>query len=73
MLCGDILVLLSEQGKLVLARATPVWDRKTQNELASMQAIDGKTWNCFALAGGIAYVRNDMEMAAYDLRAAEKK
>jgi len=38
-----------------------------------MQALKGKTWNCFALADGIAYVRNDTEMAAYDLREAEKK
>jgi outer membrane protein assembly factor BamB len=73
LLSGGLLVILSEQGKLVLARATPEFDAKTRNELASMQALKGKTWNCFALADGIAYVRNDLEMAAYDLREAEKK
>jgi outer membrane protein assembly factor BamB len=73
LLSGGVLVILSEQGKLVLARATPEWDAKTRNELASMQALKGKTWNCFALADGIAYVRNDLEMAAYDLREPEKK
>jgi len=73
LLSGGLLVILSEQGKLVLARATPEFDAKTRNELASMQVLKGKTWNCFALADGIAYVRNDLEMAAYDLREAEKK
>ncbi|HEV3080392.1 MAG TPA: PQQ-binding-like beta-propeller repeat protein, partial [Gemmataceae bacterium] len=73
LLSGGVLVILSEKGKLVLARATPEFDAKTRNELASMQALKGKTWNCFALADGIAYVRNDLEMAAYDLREAEKK
>ena len=69
LLTRDILVILSERGKLVLVKAAPELDRRTQNEISSMQAINGKTWNCFALADGIAYVRNDMEMAAYDLRA----
>jgi outer membrane protein assembly factor BamB len=73
LLSGATLVILSEHGKLVLARATPEPDRKTQNELTNMQAIEGKTWNCFALADGIVYVRNDTEMAAYDLRIPDKK
>jgi hypothetical protein len=33
----------------------------------------GKTWNHLALAHGAAYVRNDSEMACYDLPRAEKK
>lgn len=60
---GDLLVILSERGKLVLVEATPLEHRP----LSSLAAIEGRTWNYPALANGKVYVRNDLEMAAYDL------
>jgi outer membrane protein assembly factor BamB len=63
LLAGDLLVILSESGKLVLVEATP----EAERQLGSIQAIEGKTWNNFAIADGRAYVRNADEMACYDL------
>jgi outer membrane protein assembly factor BamB len=63
LLSDDLLVILSESGKLVLVEATPEGHR----ELGSIAALDGKTWNHLALADGKAYVRNHREMACYDL------
>ncbi|HJT76029.1 MAG TPA: PQQ-binding-like beta-propeller repeat protein [Gemmataceae bacterium] len=65
LLSGDLLVILAEDGDLALAEATPAAAR----ELGRFHALDGKTWNYPALAGGRAYVRNDHEMACYDLTA----
>ena len=58
---GDHLVVLTERGELVLVRATP--DR--HEEVAG--AIEGKTWNVPAMAGGRILVRNARQMAAFDL------
>jgi outer membrane protein assembly factor BamB len=63
-LAGDRLIVLSEEGELVLLRATP----ERHDELATFAAISGKTWNPPALANGILLVRNASEMAAFDLR-----
>jgi outer membrane protein assembly factor BamB len=56
--------VLTEEGDLVLVRATP----DKHEELARFSAIEGKTWNVPTLAGGILLVRNLQEMAAFDLR-----
>lgn len=63
LLSGDMLVVLSEKGELVLVEATP----EAHRELGLIQAIDGKTWNNPALRNGRIFVRNHLEMAAYDL------
>ena len=63
LLCGDKLVILAESGELVLVQATP----DAHRELGRIQAIEGKTWNNPAMVGNRVYVRNHIEMAAYEL------
>lgn len=60
---GDVLLLMSETGKLVLLQPT----RTGPNELGSLPVFDAKTWNPIALAGDRLLVRNDREAAAWIL------
>ncbi len=62
-LSGDRLIVLTEEGELVLVRATP----ERHDELARFPAISGKTWNHPAITDGILLIRNLREMAAFDL------
>jgi len=60
----DLLLVLSEEGEVVLVEATP--DR-ADNVLGRFQAIEGKTWNNFALYGPYLAVRNAQEAAVFRL------
>jgi outer membrane protein assembly factor BamB len=60
----DLLLVLSEKGEVVLVEATP--DRGN-SVLGRFQAIDGLTWNNFALCGPYLLVRNAEQAACYHL------
>jgi outer membrane protein assembly factor BamB len=60
---GKQLLVLAEDGDLALVQATG----DGNHELGRFPALEGHTWNYPTLAGGRAYVRNDREMACYDL------
>jgi len=63
LLASGHLIVMSDTGELVLVRATP--DQLT--EVARFKALEGKTWNYPAIAGGRLLVRNANEMAAYNI------
>jgi outer membrane protein assembly factor BamB len=63
LLSHDLLVVLAETGELALVDASP----QAFRELGRIQAIEGKTWNNPVLVGPRIFVRNHLEMAAYDL------
>ena len=63
LLAGEHLIVLTEEGELVLVKATP----ERHQELASFAAIAGKTWNHPIIADGRLLVRNTEEMAAFDI------
>jgi len=60
-----LLFILSERGKLVLAEATP----EAYRELGSREALTGRCWTQPTLLNGRLYVRNDKEIACYDVSA----
>jgi outer membrane protein assembly factor BamB len=64
LLASGHLIVLTEDGNLVLVNANP--DR--HEELVQFPVLEGKTWNHPAMAGGYLLVRNLAEMAAFDLR-----
>lgn len=61
---GELLLVLTETGEVVLVEATP--ERRNQ-VLGRFAAIAGKTWNTFALYGPYLLVRNAREAACYKL------
>ncbi len=65
LLCDDLIVVLTEYGELVLVEATPAEFK----ELGRIQALTKgpKTWNVPTMVGGKIYIRNEEEMACYDL------
>ncbi len=64
-LASGHLIVSTDAGELVLVKATP--DQFT--EVARFAALDGKTWNYPAIAGGKLLVRNATQMAAYNIAA----
>lgn len=64
LMVGELLLVLTEDGEVVLVEATP--ERKN-NVLGRFQALEGHTWNNLALFGDILLVRNGQQAAAYRL------
>jgi outer membrane protein assembly factor BamB len=62
-LASGHLIVTTEEGEIALVRATPAG----HTELARFPALEGKTWNCPAIAGGRLLVRNATQMACYKL------
>jgi outer membrane protein assembly factor BamB len=65
LLASGHLIVLTDDGELVLVRATP----EKHEEVAKFPALEGKCWNYPALANGRLLVRNANEMACYDIAA----
>ena len=65
LLASGNLIVSSDSGELALVKASPA----QYSELARFSAIEGKTWNYPAIAGGQLLVRNANQMAAYNIAA----
>lgn len=65
LLASGHLIISAENGELVLVKATP----QQHTEVARFQALNGKTWNYPAIAGGKLLMRNANEMAAFNIAA----
>jgi outer membrane protein assembly factor BamB len=65
----SLLLVVSESGELILLAADPEQHR----ELGRFQALSGKTWNHPVIAHGRLYVRNDEELACYELAGFSQK
>ena len=63
LLVGDVILVQTEAGKVVLLAADPAKRR----ELASLPALSSRTWNNPILVGRKLLVRNDIEAACYEL------
>lgn len=59
-----LLYILSDQGQLILAEATPAGFQ----EKGKVQVLEGRAWTVPALAHGRLYLRNDKEVIALDVR-----
>jgi outer membrane protein assembly factor BamB len=64
---GGVLLVLSERGHVAVVSA----DRKAFSERGRMDVFKDRTWNTPALAGRQLFLRNDVEMACYELPAPE--
>jgi outer membrane protein assembly factor BamB len=64
---NGMVLVLSEKGDLALVSA----NRAKFQELARLTVFDSRTWNTPALAGRQLFVRNDKEMACFELPARE--
>lgn len=62
-LASGHLIVISDTGDLVLVKATP----EKHTEVARFSAIEGKTWNYPAIADGRLLVRNQTQMACFDV------
>ena len=65
LLAGNTLIALADDGRVVLAEATP----EKYKEIARFKALGGKCWSTPALANHLLYVRSTKEGACFDLGA----
>ncbi|MGE3809557.1 MAG: PQQ-binding-like beta-propeller repeat protein [Gemmataceae bacterium] len=66
LLADDLILIQEEFGDIALVEANP----EAFKQLARFTVFPRtRTWNTPALAGGIAFLRNDRELAWFDLRA----
>jgi len=63
LLAGGYLIVTTEEGDVVLVRATP----EGHQEMARFSAVQGRTWNIPAIDNGLLLVRNTSEMACFRL------
>ena len=63
LLVGDVLLVTTESGEVVLVDAVSTG----HHERSRFEALTGKTWNNAALSGRYLLVRNDQEAACYEL------
>ena len=68
LLIGDLFLLMSEGGELILMRPTA----SGPGELHRFRVFSAKTWNPLALAGDLLLVRNDQEAVCLRLALAER-
>lgn len=68
LLVGDLFLLMSERGDIVLLKPT----HEGPGELAHRAVFEAKTWNPIALAGDLLLVRNDREAACLRLPLAKQ-
>ena len=61
---GNLLIVLSDQGTILLVQATP----GAYTELARFQAMEGKAWTAPALANGRLYLRDHDEIVAVEVK-----
>jgi outer membrane protein assembly factor BamB len=61
---GNLLVVLSDKGTLLLVEAAP----NSYRELARFQAMEGKAWTAPALADGRLYLRDQDEIVALEMK-----
>ncbi len=61
LLASGYLIISSEAGEIVFVKANP----DSHQEVARFAALEGKTWNVPAIAGGRLIVRNSTEMACF--------
>jgi outer membrane protein assembly factor BamB len=61
LLAGGYIIVLTEDGEVVLVRATP----EAHQEIARFKAIEGRTWNIPAIDNGLLLVRNASEMVCF--------
>lgn len=61
---GDLLLVLTESGRVVLVEPTP---EEANKVLGEFQAVEGQTWNNMALYGDLLLVRNSQEAAVWRL------
>lgn len=62
---GNLLIVLSDQGTLLLVEATPA----AYTELARFQVMEGKAWTAPTLANGRLYLRDQDEIVALEMKA----